>query len=111
MEHLIPSSTLPGSELSRRFEGKDHGVEVSLFLVDATPGRGPKLHRHPYEEVFVVRAGEATFTVDQAELDAGAGDVVIAPAQTPHRFVNSGTDRLQLTAIHRSPEFITEWLE
>jgi mannose-6-phosphate isomerase-like protein (cupin superfamily) len=111
MEHLIPSSTLPGSELSRRFEGKDHGVEVSLFLVDATPGGGPKLHRHPYEEVFVVRAGEAAFTVGDAQVEAGSGDIVVAPPETAHKFVNSGTDRLQLTAIHRSPEFITEWLE
>jgi mannose-6-phosphate isomerase-like protein (cupin superfamily) len=52
-----------------------------------------------------------TFFVDQSQVEAGAGDVVLAPAGTAHRFVNSGKDRLQLTAIHHAPEFITEWLE
>lgn len=52
------------------------------MVVDAPPGGGPKLHRHPYEEVFVV-----------------------------HKFVNSGGGRLRQVDIHASERFITEWLE
>jgi len=33
-----------------------------LIVVDARPDGGPRLHRHPYEEVFVVQEGTATFT-------------------------------------------------
>ena len=30
------------------FEGRDHGgAGVSFILVDAEPGSGPSLHRHP----------------------------------------------------------------
>jgi quercetin dioxygenase-like cupin family protein len=42
------------------FEGVERGVGVSLIFVDAPPGDGPRLHRHPYEEVFVVQEGEAS---------------------------------------------------
>jgi mannose-6-phosphate isomerase-like protein (cupin superfamily) len=106
----IHSSELPGSERARDFVGEDHGAGVTLILLDAEPGFGPGLHRHPYEEVFVIHAGEATFTVGDAEVEAGAGDIVVAPANTPHRFVNTGAGRLTFTSVHRSPRFVTEWL-
>ena len=111
MESVIDSTTLPGSGMSRQFEGENHDVGISLFLVNAAPEGGPRLHLHPYEEVFIVHEGRGTFTLDQAQVDAGPGDIVVAPAETPHRFVNSGTERLRLTAIHHSPRYVTEWLE
>jgi hypothetical protein len=73
MSPLIPAGTLPGSERSRQFEGEEHGVGVSFFLVDSVPRHGPKLHRHAYEEIFSVESGKATFTLDGTELDAGPG--------------------------------------
>lgn len=39
--------------------GAEHGdVPFSLILVHSRPGVGPKLHRHPYAEVFVVESGQ-----------------------------------------------------
>ena len=35
-----------------------------MELVDVETGHGPNLHRHPYEEIFVVHAGTGTFIVD-----------------------------------------------
>ena len=53
---------LPLSNIAREFVGADHGdVGVCVILVDAPPGRGPSLHRHPYEEVFITLEGQATF--------------------------------------------------
>ena len=111
MELRIPSNHLPGGGSSREFEGKDHGAGLTLILVDVETGHGPNLHRHPYEEIFVVHAGAGTFIVDGSEVQGTAGDIVIAPAGTAHRFVNSGHDRLRLTAIHHNANFVTEWLE
>jgi quercetin dioxygenase-like cupin family protein len=108
---LSRSSTLPGSDEARDFVGSDHGAELTLILVDAPVGHGPALHRHPYEEIFVVYRGTGTFFVDGSQVEAGPGDVVLAPAGTAHRFINSGGDRLRLTAIHHAPNFTTEWLE
>ena len=59
----------------------------------------------------MVHAGTGSFVVDESEVQATAGDIVVAPAGTAHRFVNSGGDRLQLTAIHHNANFVTEWLE
>ncbi len=86
-------------------------MPVSLFLVNAPPGAGPRLHRHPYPELFVVHAGQACFEIDGDTLSATGGDIVIAPAETAHRFTNVGRERLRITAIHTSPTMNTEWLK
>jgi quercetin dioxygenase-like cupin family protein len=108
---LFQSSALPGSDEARDFVGSEHGAGLTLILVDAPPGHGPALHRHPYEEIFVVHGGTGTFFVDGSEVRAGTGDVALAPAGTAHRFINSGSENLRLTAIHHAPSFDTEWLE
>jgi mannose-6-phosphate isomerase-like protein (cupin superfamily) len=100
----------PGN-YSRSLQGSDHGdVGVCLILVEAPPGKGPSLHRHPYAEVFVIHEGEGTFFAADEEMQAAAGAVVIVPAATPHRFVNTGASTLRMTTIHTSPTFQTEWL-
>ncbi len=90
--------------------GDELGASVSFIVVDAEPGRGPALHRHPYEEVFVVLDGEATFTLGDEERVVRGGETVVAPAGVPHRFVNSGCGRLRQVDIHPRPRFETEWL-
>ena len=75
------------------------------------PGKGVRLHRHPYVEIFVVDEGEATFTVGEATVVVAAPKVVFAAANIPHRFVNSGLVVLRQTDIHLSGRFVTEWLE
>ena len=40
------------------WEGFERGAGISLFVVDSPPGGGPALHRHEYEEVFVVHEGQ-----------------------------------------------------
>jgi mannose-6-phosphate isomerase-like protein (cupin superfamily) len=93
-------------------EGQRHGnPSISFIWVDAAPGEGPGLHRHPYTEVFVVLEGHPTFTVGAEVAELSAGQIAIAPANTPHKFVNSGEGRLRQLDIHTSGTFITEWLE
>jgi mannose-6-phosphate isomerase-like protein (cupin superfamily) len=87
------------------------GVNASLILVDMQPGEGPKLHRHPYPEVFIVLEGRSTFTVESATLDAVGGQIVVVRAGAAHKFLSSGTGRLRQIDIHPSARFITEWLE
>ena len=93
------------------FQGRHLGANVSFIVVDAPPGSGPKLHRHPYEEVFVVQEGAVTFTTGDDTIEATGGQVVAVPAGVPHKFVNSGTGRLRQLDVHASDRFVTEWLE
>lgn len=102
----------PGyGEDANEVQGYNHSAAVSVIVVDAPPGGGPKLHRHPYEEVFVIQEGTATFTAGDETIEASGGQIVIVPGGVPHKFVNTGEGRLRQVDIHASDRFITEWLE
>ena len=108
---VIALDDLPPTTFSREFVGGDHGgTGACLIFVEAPPGGGPSLHRHPYDEIFVVEAGEATFTADGAERVVRAGEMVVVPAGVAHAFVNSGEGPLRQVDIHLSARFSTEWL-
>ena len=102
----------PGyGEDANEVQGHNHNAAVSIIVVDAPPGGGPKLHRHPYEEVFVIQDGSVTFTAEDETIEATGGQVVVVPAGVAHKFTNSGTGRLRQVDIHASARFVTEWLE
>lgn len=112
MTHVIEKDELPHSRTAHTFEGYRYGdANVSFFLTDAPPGSGPRLHTHPYAEVFVVQEGQATFKVGDATIEATADQIVVVPAGVPHRFVNSGSGRLRQISIHTSARMLTEWIE
>ncbi|NJO32565.1 MAG: cupin domain-containing protein [Rhodospirillales bacterium] len=76
-----------------------------------TPGEGPGLHVHPYDETFIITTGRARFFVGEEVIEASAGEVVLGPAGIPHRFENVGPGRLQTIDIHHSPSWIQTDLE
>lgn len=93
-------------------DGEAYGATVTVLAYgNDTPGEGPVLHVHPYDEVFVVVAGRARFFVGSEVIEAGAGEVVLGPAGIPHRFENLGPGRLQTIDIHHSPRWIQTNLE
>jgi quercetin dioxygenase-like cupin family protein len=112
MTPIVNIEDLPGGETSRQFEGYVHGdANISFFINPPPPGKGPSLHQHPYEEVFIVQAGQLTFTVGNATIEASGGQIVLVPPETPHKFVNVGPESARHVDIHASPRMITTWLE
>ena len=105
---VIERDQLPDSELQGYLFG---GANVCLIFVDMEPGDGPRLHRHAYEEIFIVLEGQARYTVGSETVDARAGQVLIVQPRVPHKFVNSGSGPLRQIDIHASDRFVTEWLE
>lgn len=94
------------------FEGDLHGSGVSIIFARLEPGKpGPKLHKHPYSETFVVRCGRAIFTAGDDRIAAAAGDIVVVPPETPHSFANAGDEVLEMMDIHPAERFATIWLE
>jgi mannose-6-phosphate isomerase-like protein (cupin superfamily) len=87
------------------------GPVTVLAYGNDTPGTGPRLHVHPYDETFVVIEGRARFHVGDTTIDASAGETVFGPAGVPHRFENLGPGRLQTIDIHHSPRWIQTDLE
>jgi mannose-6-phosphate isomerase-like protein (cupin superfamily) len=109
---IIELDDLEHTRHAHEFVGAEHGdIPFSLILVHSQPGVGPKLHRHPYPEVFVVESGQATFRIGAATALVDAGHVVVSPPGEAHGFVNSGPGELRLIAIHGAGRFDTEWLE
>jgi quercetin dioxygenase-like cupin family protein len=104
-------SDFPMSNIARMLVGDDWGVGVCLFFLDAPPAAGPSLHRHPYEEILIVTAGEATFFGDGGERVVREGEVAIVPAGEAHGFKNTGDGPLRQIDIHVNPRFETDWLE
>jgi quercetin dioxygenase-like cupin family protein len=98
-------------ERAARFEGRDHGASVSFFLVRFPPGGGPRLHRHPYDETFLVMRGAARFTVDGETVEVQASELIVAPAGSAHTFVATGDEDLHLIAINPSDHMVQEWDE
>ena len=100
---VIAKDELPYGKGAHKFEGCRYGeVNVSFFLVDSPPGSGAGLHKHPYEEIFVIQEGDATFTVGDATIEATGGQIVVVPAGVPHKFINSGSGPLRQVDIHPS---------
>ncbi len=87
--------------------GEALGGEVTVLTYgNDTPGEGPPLHVHPYDETFVVIEGRARFFVGDQVIEAVAGEIVMGPKGVPHRFENLGPGRLQTIDIHHSPRWI-----
>jgi mannose-6-phosphate isomerase-like protein (cupin superfamily) len=109
---VVDRDQLPAGSYSHELVGEDHGgIGVSLIFTEAGPGQGPSLHRHEYVEVHVVQEGEALFVAGDEQRTVGAGEIVIVPPGTPHRFENTGEGVFREIGIHVSARFATEWLE
>lgn len=110
--HVVAQQDLPFRGMSHEFVGADHGsVAVSVYLVAAPPGRGTRLHRHPYDEVAFVREGRGGWIVDGEEREAGPGDILVVKAGQVHSFVNIGAGPLVHLDVHLNERFIQENLD
>ena len=109
---LLNRSDLSFDDNTYEFIGSQHqDTEVSFIWVDMPPGGSVRLHKHPYKEIFIIQEGISTFTVDSTTLEAHAGQIVIVPADVPHKFTNNSDRQLKQIDIHVNKEFITDWLE
>ena len=109
---LLNRDDLPYDGNTYEFQGIQHqDTNVSFIWVDMPPGGTIRLHKHPYEEIFIIQEGIATFTVDSVALDARAGQVIIVSADIPHKFSNLRDTQLKQIDIHVSKRFVTHWLE
>ncbi|WP_330473898.1 cupin domain-containing protein [Terrabacter sp. C0L_2] len=103
-----------GEDWTENYEELPGGAGISIILESTTrEGAGPRLHRHPYAETFIIRRGSATFTVgsgaEAREVVGHAGQVLVVPAGTPHCF-RTGPDGYEAVHIHAAERFVTEWL-
>jgi mannose-6-phosphate isomerase-like protein (cupin superfamily) len=100
-----------GEEWTEDYQELPGGANVSIIVESTTKaGVGPRLHQHPYAETFLIRRGSAIFTVGSEGVEGRAGQVLVVPARTPHKF-RTGAGGYEAVHIHANPRFVTEWLE
>ena len=97
---------LPFVGMSYEFHGEKQGAPISAYIVNAKPGQGPPLHTHPYVETIFMLEGRAAVTIGNETREVKVGAIAVIPANTPHRFVNSGDTILRQIDIHANPQFI-----
>ena len=100
-----------GEDWTENYEELPGGANISIILESTSRAAvGPRLHQHPYAETFIIRRGSATFTVGTDQVEAHAGQVLVVPAQTPHKF-STGANGYEAVHIHANDQFVTDWLE
>ena len=100
-----------GEDWTENYQELPGGAGISIILESTTQaGVGPRLHQHPYAETFIIRRGTATFTVGRETFEGHAGQILVVPANTPHKFA-TGPEGYEAVHIHANTEFVTEWLE
>ena len=67
---VINANALPDGNL----QGAEHGATTSVILDHSEPGQGPRLHKHPYDETWVVNDGAIAFQAGDEQFEAGPGE-------------------------------------
>ena len=76
------------------------GSSIEIFDTSGPEGAGPPPHQHPWEEIYVVLAGELEVMVDGVVHRLTAGSVAHVPGGTIHGYRNV-TDSHFLTIVSR----------
>jgi quercetin dioxygenase-like cupin family protein len=98
---------ITGERITFRRTAADTAGEVLEFDLELAPdGHVPGKHVHPaQEERFEVVSGTMKFKMGRVTRIAHAGDTVVVPAGTPHKFENGGDEtahvRVQVTPALR----------
>lgn len=90
----------------------DDRGELLYVEVWVDPGGDVPLHAHPtQEETFKVRSGVVEFRAGDERVQAGPGEQVVVPPQTPHAFANKGTEEAHFEVEVRPPEDLEDFLQ
>lgn len=110
--HAVRKEDLPLIGISYNFVGAEQGdVAISMFLVEAPPGRGAPLHVHEYDEIVLLQEGQSRFVIGDVIRETRPGDILVVKARTPHGFINAGSGVLKQLDIHVSPRFQQELVD
>ncbi len=94
-EHVAYSD---GAVVSKTLLQKKTGT-LTLFAFDA--GEGVSTHTAPGDAMVHVLDGEAVVNIDGKEMTAGAGQVVVMPANVPHSVTAVQRFKMLLTVVKR----------
>jgi unsaturated pyranuronate lyase len=95
-DDLAPEEPYEGV-LRRAFSSS--GATVMEYVFE--PGAKFPVHRHPQEQITLVREGELQLTVDDESTTLRAGDWAIIPPQVKHGIASLGAARFLVVLVPR----------
>ena len=98
-EQSLPHVGLVGDTYTITVTGEDTAGRFSVIDMHIPPGGGPPLHRHDFEETFILLAGEMEATFRGQKVTIKAGDTATIPANAPHQFKNLSSEPVRLLCI------------
>jgi quercetin dioxygenase-like cupin family protein len=108
----LPSVKLNGEVAAHIFDGGAYGdLGSSAFIVDVAPGTGPRRHKHPYGEIFIIIEGTVRLEADGEVVEATPEDICVVPSGVPHAFTNVGTTRAKMVNVHVTDKVVTEFVD
>jgi quercetin dioxygenase-like cupin family protein len=78
-----PTHELPGTRFTALVGPSRGALGTSVWRVEILPGTQATEHSVTREEVFVLLSGQARVMLPDGEQQAGAGDAIVIPADTP----------------------------
>ncbi len=84
----LPHLGVVGDTYTTLVSGADTAGRYALIDMHVPPGGGPPPHRHDFEEMFTILAGEIELTFRGVSAVATAGETINVPANAPHVFRN-----------------------
>lgn len=87
-----------GRVVSRTFS-QNSSLSLTLFAFDA--GEGVSTHTAPGDALVQVLDGEALVNIDGKEMNLGAGEVVVMPADIPHSVTAVKRFKMLLTVVKK----------
>jgi quercetin dioxygenase-like cupin family protein len=95
----LPHIGLVGDTYTILLSGKHTAGRFCLIDMHIPPGGGPPLHRHDFEESFILLDGEIEATFRNQKSTAKAGVTLHIPANAPHQFRNISSQPVRLLCI------------
>lgn len=80
-----------------------HVKALATVVAAVAPGEYSGAHRHLYDEIDHVLAGEGTCTIDDLTFEVKKGDTLAIPVFSWHQYRNTGTDELRVLAHSTRP--------
>jgi quercetin dioxygenase-like cupin family protein len=94
-----PYIGLVGNTYTITVDGDDTNGRFCVIDMHIPPGGGPGLHRHDFEETFIVLDGEIEATFRGKKSIVHAGETIHIPSNAPHQFQNTATSPARLICI------------
>jgi quercetin dioxygenase-like cupin family protein len=98
-EQSLPHIGLVGDTYTITVTGEDTAGKFSVIDMHIPPGGGPPLHRHDFEETFILLEGKMEATFRGQKVTIKAGDTATIPANAPHQFKNVSSEPVRLICI------------